>query len=184
MRRGLRLGLGVAVPADVPRVCQAEGLPFQRTSTTVRSNGSKTHSTGWPASTGSVSEALPNSPIVASLRTTRYSAHKNASRNCPGDGVGNGAPASHRSAGGPRSPVRPGVVDRLVPGGEQPVQLGQVRDGRAVADLDQELLPHDPENLSISPLPCGGRARWVILMPSLAAARFSAASTKADPLST
>jgi len=41
--------------------------------------------------------------------------------------------------------VRPGVVDRLVPGGEQLVQPGQIRDGRAIADLDEELLPHKAE---------------------------------------
>ena len=90
-------------------------------------------------------------------------------------------PLDRRLAG---LPVRPGVVDRLVPGGEQLVQLGQVRDGRAVADLDQELLPHDSEKSFDLP-PALGRpgALWVILMPSRAAARVSAASTKADPLS-
>ena len=42
-----------------------------------------------------------------------------------------------------------------------------------------------PKNLSIFPRPFGAAgALWVILMPSRAAARFSAASTKADPLST
>jgi len=42
-----------------------------------------------------------------------------------------------------------------------------------------------PKNLSIFPRPWGRPgALWVILMPSLAAARFSAASTKALPLST
>ena len=41
--------------------------------------------------------------------------------------------------------MRPGVVDRLVPGGEQAVQPHQVRDAGPVADLDQELLPHHPE---------------------------------------
>jgi hypothetical protein len=41
--------------------------------------------------------------------------------------------------------VRPGVVDPLAPGGEQPVQLQQVRDAGPVADLDQELFPDSPE---------------------------------------
>ena len=41
------------------------------------------------------------------------------------------------------------------------------------------------KNLSIFPRPCGRPgALWVILIPSRAAARFSAASTKAEPLST
>jgi len=38
----------------------------------------------------------------------------------------------------------PDVVDRLAPGGEQPVQLQQLRDGGPVTDLDQELLPDSP----------------------------------------
>jgi hypothetical protein len=37
------------------------------------------------------------------------------------------------------------MVDPLAPGGEQPVQLRQVRDAGPVADLDQELFPHSPE---------------------------------------
>ena len=41
-----------------------------------------------------------------------------------------------------------------------------------------------PKKRSILPLPCGRPgALWVILMPSRAAARFSAASTNAEPLS-
>jgi hypothetical protein len=41
--------------------------------------------------------------------------------------------------------MRPGVVDGLGPGGEQPVQPGQAGDLLPVADLDQELLPDNPE---------------------------------------
>ena len=57
-----------------------------------------------PASTGSVSYTPPNSLIVAVLATVRSSIHKNASRSCSGDGVGNGAPASHRWIAAARSP--------------------------------------------------------------------------------
>src|SRR6516164_11436178 len=41
----------------------------------------------------------------------------------------------------------PDVVDRLGPGGEQLVQLGQVLDpgGALPGQLDQELIPHSPE---------------------------------------
>ena len=41
--------------------------------------------------------------------------------------------------------MRPGVVDRLIPGGEQPVQLRQVPGAGAVADLDEELLTDHTE---------------------------------------
>jgi hypothetical protein len=56
--------------------------------------------------------------------------------------------------------MRPGVVDRLVPGGEQPVQLRQVPDAGPVADLDQELLPDSPEEPLDLPPPfrAAGRA--------------------------
>jgi hypothetical protein len=37
------------------------------------------------------------------------------------------------------------VVGSLDPGGEQPVEHGQVRDARAVADLDQKLLADGAE---------------------------------------
>ncbi len=46
----------------------------------------------------------------------------------------------------------PPVVDRLDPRGEQPVEHGQVRDARAVADLDQELLADGAEEpLDLAP---------------------------------
>jgi hypothetical protein len=46
----------------------------------------------------------------------------------------------------------PPVVDALRPGGEQPVQLAQVRDAAPVADLDQELLADGTEEpLDLAP---------------------------------
>jgi hypothetical protein len=48
--------------------------------------------------------------------------------------------------------MRPGVVDGLGPGGEQPVQLGQAGDVLPLADLDQELLAdHAEEPLDLPP---------------------------------
>ena len=61
--------------------------------------------------------------------------------------------------------VHPVVVDRLDPGGEQPVQLGQVGDlpsGLAVAggDLDDELAVHGAEEpLDLAPALGPARAR-------------------------
>src|SRR5207247_8682242 len=82
--------------------------------------------------------------------------------------------------------VRPGVVDRLAPGGEQPVQLRQVRDGRPVADLDQELLAGSPEETLDLPPPLRlpGQSRLILwitrgragaLLPGFAAGAFGAA---------
>jgi len=41
----------------------------------------------------------------------------------------------------------PDVIDRLCPGGEQPVQLRQIRDlrGTGLGQLGQELAPDSPE---------------------------------------
>ena len=105
-RRGgsLRSGLGMGVQADALRAPQAPGLPFQRTSTTARSNGSKTHSTQQQASTGSVSYTPPNSLIVAVLATVRGWDHKNASRSCSGDGVGNESRPATAGSAAARSP--------------------------------------------------------------------------------
>ena len=49
----------------------------------------------------------------------------------------------------------PDVVDRLGPGGEQLVQLGQVLDpgGALLGQLDQELIPHGPEEPFYFPPP-------------------------------
>jgi hypothetical protein len=67
--------------------------------------------------------------------------HKNASRSCAGDGGGEwGADQPPVDERLPSFWVRPGVIDGLRPGSEQPVQLGQAGDLLTVADLDEELL--------------------------------------------
>ena len=124
---------GVAVPASCPP---------DRTDSTVRSNGSKTSSTRRPA--------RRRVDLVA------VAVHGH------GRGLGDGPPFGpaerlgqvrgggdgERAAGFPpgqrRLPglgMRPGVVDRLGPRGEQPVQLRQVRDlgGAGLGQLGQEL---------------------------------------------
>ena len=70
---------------------------------------------------------LPCSETVAILVTVRVSDHKNASCSCSGSGSAGGAageqPLDRGLAG---LGVHPAVVDGLDPGGEQPVQLGEV----------------------------------------------------------
>ena len=64
-----------------------------------------------------------------------------------------GFPAGQRRLPGLR--MLPDVVDRLGPGGEQLVQLGQVLDpgGALLGQLDQELIPHGPEEPFYFPPP-------------------------------
>jgi hypothetical protein len=79
----------------------------------------------------------------------------------------------------------PPVIDTFDPGGEQPVQRGQVRDAGAVADLDQELLADGAEEpLDLPPaLRLTGQSKiilWItdglrVLLAGLAACVFEAA---------
>jgi len=77
------------------------------------------------------------------------------------------------------------VVDGLDPGGEQVVQLHQVVELAAGADLDQKLLPNGAEY----PLDLAATFRlsgreWISRIPSDAQARSSCLLRNADPLST
>ena len=138
---------GVAVPAS---------RPPDRTDRTVRSNGSKTSSTRRPARPGvdlvavavhghgrGLGDGPPLGPAerVGQVRGRR--------------GRGNGPPASHRASGGcPVSECSRAMVDRLGPGGEQPVQLRQVREpgGAVLGQLGQELAADGAEEpLDLAP---------------------------------
>ncbi len=99
-----------------------------------------------------------------------------------------GFPAGQRRLPGLR--MLPDVVDRLGPGGEQLVQLGQVLDpgGALLGQLDQELIPCGPEEPFYFSPPfwltgqsqlilwiTGSRSRPWGLLPGFAACAFEAA---------
>ena len=142
----LRLGLGVGMPADVLRPCQAPGLAVPADLDDGQVEGVEDALDAAPGQRrigligpaeqldrGGLGDEPPLSPQERLAQLGRRRG---------GERVAGQPPLDRRL---PRLPVRPGMVGRLVPGGEQLVHLGQVRDGRAVADLDQELLPHDSE---------------------------------------
>ena len=91
--------------------------------------------------------------------TVRHSDQRNASRSCAGvAGVISVGELPTVERGLPGLGVHPAVVDGLCPGGEQGVELDQVVEFAAGADLDQELLAHGAEE-SLD-LASSGRLAW------------------------
>ena len=187
--QGLGAGLGVSVPGDVRAGSRSRRLS-RRTAPTARS-GKRVEdeldraARPAPGRPGSGCRAWTPSRSWRPSAILTSGTHQ-PGRRATGRGTGRRLPdPGQRSL--PGLGMLPDVVDRFCPGGEQPVQLRQVRDLRgAVPVSSARNWPRTVlKNLSIFPLP-SGRPGWLCtsLMPRCAQARSSHASTNAEPLST
>ena len=131
---------GVAVPASLPPRPHRQHGQVERVE-------DQLHAPAGPAPGRPGTGSRAGRP-VAVLETVRHSDQRNASARSASGG------ARERAAGFPPGQRRlpglgmlPDVVDRLGPGGEQLVQLRQVRDpgGAVLGQLDQELAADGPE---------------------------------------